>query len=136
MINIGEQQIGLFKALFRGRVDVYARHWEKNGKSGYSPAYEFEWFEFMAHKRRGGSIKDFENKKLMPLTDEVIKQHLLGQQTVGTYPIFPDNTSYFIAADFDGTNWLEDSRAFLQACESVGLLAYLERSRSGNGGYV
>jgi len=28
----------------------------------YSPAYEFNWDEFMAHKRRGGSIKDFENK--------------------------------------------------------------------------
>ena len=55
-------------SLFRGRTDVYARHWEKDGRSGYSPAYEFNWDEFMAHKRRGGSMKDFENKKLIPLT--------------------------------------------------------------------
>ena len=136
MIYISEQQVELFKSLFRGRSDIYARHWEKNGKSGYSPAYEFEWVEFMAHKRRGGSMKDFENKKLMPLTDEVIRQHLLGQHTVGLYPILPDNTSYFIAADFDGANWIDDSREFLQACENVGILAYLERSRSGNGGHV
>jgi len=123
-------------SLFRGRADVYARHWEKDGRSGYSPAYEFNWDEFMAHKRRGGSMKDFENKKLIPLTKEIVKKHLLGQHVVGIYPILPDNTSSFIAADFDGENWLKDSKSFLQACGEVGLSAYLERSRSGNGGHV
>ncbi|MBI5421318.1 MAG: DEAD/DEAH box helicase family protein [Parcubacteria group bacterium] len=136
MISISEQQFGLFMSLFRGRTDVYARRWEKEGKSGYSPAYDFDWDEFMAHKRRGGSMKDFENKKLIPLTREVIKKHLIGQHVVGMYPILSDNTSYFIAADFDGENWLKDSISFLQACEEFGLSAYLERSRSGNGGHV
>jgi len=123
-------------SLFRGRTDVYARHWEKDGRSGYSPAYEFNWDEFMAHKRRGGLMKDFENKKLIPLTKEIVKKHLLGQHIVGVYPILSDNTSYFIAADFDGENWLADSNAFIKVCADVGLLAYLERSRSGNGGHV
>ena len=136
MIYISEQQVELFKSLFRGRSDIYARHWEKNGKSGYSPAYEFEWVEFMAHKRCGGSMKDFENKKLIHLTKEVVKKHLIGQHVVGIYPILVDNTSYFIAADFDGENWLKDSKSFLQVCEEVKLSAYLERSRSGNGGHV
>ena len=102
MISISEQQLKLFMLLFRGRIDVYARHWEKDGRSGYSPAYDFNWDEFMAHKRRGGSMKDFENKKLIPLTKEVVGKHLSGQHIVGTYPILPDNTSYFIVADFDG----------------------------------
>src|SRR3989338_5251195 len=136
MISISEQQLELFMSLFRGRADVYARHWEKDGRSGYSPAYEFNWYEFMAHKRRGGSMKDFENKKPIPLTKEIIKKHLFGQHVVGIYPILPDNTSYFIAADFDGENWLTDSIAFIAACTEVGLTAYLERSRSGNGGHV
>jgi len=39
MIFISEQQLELFMSLFRGRTDVYARHWEKDGRSGYSPAY-------------------------------------------------------------------------------------------------
>src|SRR3989338_5773204 len=125
MISISEQQLELFMSLFRGRADVYALHWEKDGRSGYSPAYEFYWDEFMAHKRRGCSMKDFVNKK-----------HFFGQHVVGIYPILPDNTSYFIAADFDGENWLTDSIAFIAACTEVGLTAYLERSRSGNGGHV
>ena len=76
-------------------MDGYARRWEKGEQSGYSPAYEFNWDEFMAHKRRAGSIKDFENKKLLPLTAEVIKKHLLGLLVVGVYPILPDNSTHF-----------------------------------------
>src|SRR3989339_1396366 len=81
-------------------------------------------------------MKDFENKKLIPLSKEVVKKHLLGQHVVGIYPILADNTSYFIAADFDGENWLKDSKSFLLSCGEVRLSAYLERSRSGNGGHV
>jgi len=29
---VDTKQIQLFMSLFRGRTDVYARHWEKNGK--------------------------------------------------------------------------------------------------------
>ena len=136
MISISEPQLELFMSLFRGRTDVYARRWEKEGKSGYSPAYDFNWDEFMAFKRRGGSMKDFENKKLIPLAKEVVRKHLLGSQVVGMYPILANNTSYFIAADFDGENWLKDSKSFLLTCGEFGLSAYLERSRSGNGGHV
>lgn len=136
MITINDQQIELFMSIFRCRTDVYARRWEKSGKSGYSPAYVFNWDEFMAHKRRGGSMKDFENKKLLPLNNNVIKQHLWGQQVVGVYPILTDNTSYFIAADFDGETWKKDATALLNAYTEIGLTAYLERSRSGNGGHV
>jgi len=136
MINIDPQQFELFVSLFRGRTDAWARYWEKDGRSGYSPAYEFDWDEFMAHKNRGGSLKDFANKRLIPLTPDIIKKHLIGQQIVGVYPILPDNTSWFLAADFDGDSWKEDVKAFIGAADSVGLSAYLERSRSGKGGHV
>ena len=92
-----DQQIELFMSLFQGRTDVYARRWEKDGRSGYTPAYEFNWTEFMEHKRRGGSMKDFENKRLLSLTENVIREHFIGKQVVGIYPILQDNTSYFLA---------------------------------------
>ncbi len=136
MTSISEQQIRLFMSLFHGRTDVYARRWEKDGQSGYSPAYEFNWDEFMAHKRRGGSLKDFENKRLIHLSKDVIRRHLLGVDVLGIYPILPDNTSYFLAADFDGETWKKDANAFIEACAKAGLSAYLDRSRSGDGGHV
>ena len=133
MITTTEEQLNLFLSLFRGRQDVYARRWEKNGKSGYSPAYNFNWPEFMEFKNKGGTLKNFTNKKLIPLTLDIIKKHLFGGDTIGIYPILPDNTSFFIAADFDGENWFKNGKDFINECETIGLNSYMERSRSGNG---
>lgn len=133
---VNDEQITLFASLFRGRTNVYARYWEKNGRSGYSPAYSFNWTEFMAHKRTGGSIKTFTNKTLLPLTREVFRDHLNGRLLAGIYPILEDGTSYFLAADFDGERWLEDARAYIHAGTQAGLTTYLEKSKSGNGGHA
>lgn len=132
---VNDEQIALFASLFRGRSNVYARYWEKNGHSGYSPAYSFNWTEFMAHKRAGGSIKTFDNKTLLPLTHEVFRDHLNGKLLAGVYPILDDGMSYFLAADFDGENWLEDARAYIRAAAQIGITAHLEKSKSGNGGH-
>lgn len=135
-MQISDDQLNLYLSLFKGRIDVYARYWEKNGRSGYSPAYSFDWDEFLNHKKKGGTMNNFENKKLIPLTKDIIKKHLLGGIALGIYPILEDNTSYFIAADFDGENWLEDAKKYIGECKKVELIAYLERSKSGNGGHV
>lgn len=131
-----QSQIDLYRSLFRGRDDVYARHWEKNGRSGWSPAYTFDWTEFNAHRAAGGSLKDFENKELTPLIDHTVTQHLQGKEAVGVYPILSDNTSHFIAADFDKASWQDDVRSFVAVCAEHKLRPYCEISRSGNGGHV
>ncbi len=136
MGNISEENINLFQSIFQGREDIYAKHWESKGKSGYSPAYKFNWNEFMAFKAKGGTIKDFPNKELLPLTSAVIQNHLEGLWRIGIYPLLDDNTSYFIAADFDKENWQDECQAFLKVCEEFQIPAYLERSGSGNGGHV
>jgi len=82
-----QEKLTVFNTLFRGRTDVYSRRWEKGDKSGWMPAYSFDWNEFNAHRARGGTIRDFENKKLLPLTDEILLNHLLGKETIGVYPI-------------------------------------------------
>lgn len=133
---ITPEQIELFASLFQGRPDAYARYWEKNGRSGYSPAYAFDWNEFNAHRKTGGSLKTFEHKMLLPFTREVIMDHLNGRVLAGVYPILSDNTSHFLAADFDKAQWLDDARVYLNAAQEVGLTGYLEKSKSGNGGHV
>lgn len=131
-----DDKIQLYRSLFRGRDDIFARRWEKNGKSGYSPAYSFDWGEFNVHRARGGKLNDFENKTPIPLTDEIVREHLTGRAALGVYPILPDNTSYFLAADFDHGDWLADCQKYQQEMAALGLTAYIERSRSGNGGHV
>lgn len=136
MQTITEQQIQEYLLLFRGRQDIFARYWQKDGRNGYSPAYEVNWTEFNKFKLSGGSFKDFKDKTPIALTPAVVRQHLTGQSSIGIYPILLDNTSYFIAADFDGENWQKDSKIFIDACTKVELKPYLERSKSGNGGHV
>ncbi|HMO77746.1 MAG TPA: DEAD/DEAH box helicase family protein [Candidatus Paceibacterota bacterium] len=135
-MDINPEHISLYTSLFRGRDDVYARRWEKDTKSGWSPAYTFDWNEFNAHRAHGGVLKDFKNKTLLPLNERVIAAHLGGKETIGVYPILSDNTSYFIAADFDETTWKDDAKRLVEKCADNGLLVYAEISRGGNGAHV
>ena len=130
------KNLDLFKSFFRGRQDVFATHWEKEGKSGYMPMYSYDPYRFMAHKRNGGTFQNYQDKSYLPLSDEQYSKHLNGKQLVGIYPLLADNTSWFIVADFDEKNWLSESVEFIKVCREMSIPAYLERSRSGNGGPV
>ena len=54
----------------------------------------------------------------------------------GVYPLLPDETCWFLAADFDKESWERDSKAFLNTCREFEVPAALERSRSGDGAHV
>lgn len=136
MIDVIENQIQLFKSVFKGREDVFAVRWEKGNKSGYMPAYSYDPFLFRTHKMKGGTFQNYNDKTYLKLSDSEIAKHLCGEQLLGIYPLLKKNTSYFIVADFDKENWIDECRVFLKACDKRGIQAYLERSRSGNGGHV
>jgi len=135
-MSIQSNDIELFKSLFKGREDVFATRWEKGSKSGYMPAYHLDPYRYRMHKMKGGTFKDYEEKTYLPLSDEQIVKHLEGEQLIGLYPLLKDNTSWFLAADFDEANWEEECRKFIAVCAEKNIPAYLERSRSGNGGHV
>ncbi|HOW40910.1 MAG TPA: DEAD/DEAH box helicase family protein [Bacteroidales bacterium] len=135
-MHIENQKLELFKSLFRGRDDVYAIRWEKEGKSGYMPAYEVDWDDYDSHKAKGGTFKDYKNKKLKAVNDDAIISHLEGRTTMGIYPLLEDNTSFFLAVDFDESNWIESIKKLYCTCTGLNIPAYIERSRSGNGGHL
>ena len=133
---IDKIHIDIYKSLFKGREDVFAVRWEKGNKSGYMPSYQFDPYQYRLHSAKGGSFKDFKDKTYKPLTDDQIAKHLGGEQLIGLYPLLTDNTSFFIAADFDKENWCDECRKFIKICSDHNVPAYLELSRSGNGGHV
>lgn len=135
-MEFNSTDIDTLGSLFHGRQDVYARRWEKDGKSGYMPAYDVNWDDYNKHKAQGGSFKTFDGKTLQAFSKNAIIVHLQGKATVGIYALLADNTSWFIAADFDGENWERECVNYLNECKSNEIPAYLERSRSGNGGHV
>ncbi len=141
MDNVAIENIRLFKELFKGREEVFAIRWERDGKSGYMPAYDLNWDEFAKFKANGGRLKDFPHKTYSKLSEQRIINHLSGKEVIGIYPLLADNSSWFIAADFDESlsskrSWADECRMFAEACQKYNLHAYFERSRSGNGGHV
>jgi superfamily II DNA or RNA helicase len=130
------KNISLFKSLFKGRDDVFAVRWEKGNKSGYMPVYFYDPYRYKLHKMKGGSFQDYTEKSYLPYSDEQIAKHLKGEQLIGIYPLLKDNTSWFLAADFDKAGWENECKTFLNACIEKNIPAYLERSRSGKGGHV
>ncbi len=111
--------IDIFRTLFKGREDVFAVRWERGNKSGYMPAYSYDPYHYRLHKVSGGSFQSYQHKTYLPLSDTEIAKHLDGRQQIGVYPLLQDNTSWFLVADFDKADWLQEALKFLKACTAI-----------------
>jgi hypothetical protein len=103
---------------------------------GYVPVALKDWKAINRSRPEDRKKVDEKTRRVLPLTDAVIEQHLLGKETIGVYALLPDETCWFLAADFDKKSWEYDSRAFLETCRELNVPAALERSRSGKGGHI
>ena len=115
-----EAKVQLFRSLFRGREDVFARRWEnrRTGMAGYSPACANEWDPVLCGKgrvrgstRKANCVECCEHS-FFRVTDEEIEKHLKGFQVMGVYPLLVDETCWFLAADFDDGAWQDDAASF------------------------
>ena len=141
-----EEKVTLFRSLFQGREDVFARRWFSNstGKSGYQPVCSREWNREFCDKKKF-KCTECPNREFQPLGYNDIYRHLEGKDpngrdVVGVYAILPDNTCRFLCCDFDDKScehgYQEDVRAYVSVCRDWNIPAYIERSRSGNGAHV
>lgn len=66
--SVPEAKLALFRALFAGRTDVYARRWVggRTGRAGWSPAEENPW----------DKTKPDAERVFFRLTDQVLIRHL------------------------------------------------------------
>lgn len=136
------QKIELFKSLFIGREDVYAKRFfnRKTGKSGYVPACANEWVQGVCDKKKF-KCNSCPNKSFIALNNRAIYNHLKGddefcRDVIGTYVMLPDETTKFLAIDFDEESWQEDISAVRTVCRQFDIPIAVERSRSGNGAHV
>ena len=141
-----EAKIALFRSLFRGRDDVFPKRFVsmRTGKSGYQPCCRHEWLRGLCDKPRIKCVV-CPNRSLVPVTDDVIRNHLLGADPndrrrqefiIGVYPLLEDETCWFVAADFDKSSFAADVSAFRETCREMGVPLSVERSRSGNGAHA
>lgn len=135
-------KIKLYRPLFRGREDFFARRWysKNSDKSGYQPVCENEWDMALCDKKKY-KCSACPNRKLAALTDQVIYEYLsgkdlYGRDVVGIYPMLNDATCYFLCADFDEENFKKDVSVFRKICEENNIPVSVEISRSGNGAHA
>jgi hypothetical protein len=121
-----EQRVALFRSLFHGRDDVYAVRWENaDGRSGYMPKADRDWKAYLRAKDQDRKKVDRLTRKFRPITDEAVRGHLVGDYTIGIYPLLQDETCRFLAVDFDKKTWQKDAVAFLAVCRELSVPAAL-----------
>src|SRR5713226_7014103 len=127
------EKVQLFRSLFRGRDDVFAVRWEaRDGRSGFAPANRYDAMRGAWRMR----VPDGVTHEHVPISDAIIRDHLMGRHVIGVYPLLTDESCWFLAADFDKAEWEEDVAAVLRACDTMAIPASLERSRSGRGAHI
>ena len=141
-----EEKVDVFRNLFKGREDVFARRWysRTSGKSGYQPVCRNEWDRQLCDKKKY-KCTECPNRSFKPLEYEDIYRHLEGkspegQDVIGAYAILADNTCNFLCADFDDKScehgYQKDVLAYVGVCKDWDAPCSIERSRSGNGAHV
>ena len=143
-----EEQVRLFRSLFKVREDVISEYWKskhQDGKSGYSPLCANKWNETLCGLSNKNVLKtrckDCENKDHIPLCENLIKAHLAGRKILGGYPLLKGNNCHFIAADFDkhkdtDPDPLPEVKKYVAACEIQEIPCTVFRSKSGEGYHV
>ncbi|MBQ7237768.1 MAG: DEAD/DEAH box helicase family protein [Bacteroidales bacterium] len=140
-----QAKVDLFRSLFKGREDVFARRWysKTSEKAGYQPVCQNEWTPLC--DKRTFKCADCPNRKFSPLTDNEVYRHLEGndadgRDVIGLYVLNEDNTCHLLCTDFDDKNcehgYQNDVLAFIEVCKSWNIPYSVERSRSGNGAHV
>ena len=121
-----QEKVGLFRSLFRGREDVFARRWfsKATGKAGYQPVCQNEWGQLC--DKRKFKCAECPNRQFSPLTDNDFYRHLEGKDVdgrdvIGLYVLNEDNTCNLLCTDFDDKNcehgYQEDVVAFIDVCK-------------------
>ena len=141
-----DERVELFRSLFRGREDVFARRWysKATNKGGYQPVCVNEWRRGICDKK-AVKCADCPNRNFLPLGYDEICRHLIGNDengcdVVGIYAIMPDNNCAFLCTDFDDKSckhgYKDDVQAFVGVCRDWNIPYSIERSRSGDGAHV
>ena len=161
MEKITAEHIKLFRSVFRGREEFYAKRtkyqtytrpcWNRYDQNGVCPKQSDSRFP----------CKECNHKNFKILDDRTIFNHLSGamedgSDVIGIYPITSRNTCWFIVFDFDDKNhsklyentarnesltgkdpsFWEEVNSLAEICEQFSVPYLLERSRSGYGAHL
>jgi len=136
--SIIAERIELYRSYFRGREDVYAQKWFKEGVKQYSPVVKKRYTSYDPVTRKRIIVAPKGESVYERLTEEVLFNHLSKNNNlaVGLYVIINDNQCLLAAIDFDGLRWQEECLQVADTIDEYDFSYILERSQSGNGAHI
>lgn len=129
-----KQKIEIYFRYFKGRKDVIASKYYKDGKKAYSICCNNRFKnDFCNYK-----CSECKNKAYLSYNEDRLLEHFKGIKSYGIYPLLEDNTCYFIVLDFDNKDYeFEKTKNVIQTLKKVclknNIKPLIELSQSGNG---
>ncbi len=138
-----DEKVRLFRSLFRGRDDVFARQYNvrSRGRIGWAPACGNEWLRGVCEKPRVKCV-DCRHQHFLPITDEIARWHLSGSDlaghpfVMGIYPLLRDESCWLSVIQLDSLQWMDDATAIYDSCRRLDLAIGVERCHGGQRGNV
>ncbi|WP_419770491.1 MAG: TOTE conflict system archaeo-eukaryotic primase domain-containing protein [Candidatus Marinarcus sp.] len=108
-----EEKIELFKSLFVGKTDIYAKKWvsKDTKKQAYFPV-----------------TRTFKGEDYLPLSNEAIEQHLRGNEELATYSIIASNLCNYLVLEIIEA----DLYKIKMGLNQLKINGYFERTASGD----
>ncbi len=128
-------KLKIYMSYFKGREDVYAEKYIKDGKKNYVKVCENRFARGLCDLQKYKHCTGCPNEMRKTLSDEIIYNHSIGKKSYAIYPIM-NNECYFLAIDFDDSQFKECANAYKSECNKMGIDSIIELSQSGKGAHV
>ena len=133
-----DEKTKIFMNYFKGRNDIYSTFYiNKDNKKCYRPKCKNLWNRDICYKIKERKCSECPYFEKAELSISVIKNHLFSDKPIGIYMMLEDNTTFFLAFDFDDKEEKKDIKGdiikFIDICDTYNIPIAIERSSSGKG---
>lgn len=111
-----DDKIKIYLSYFKGRNDVYAEKYIKDGKKAYSKVCDNRFNRNLCDKSKYKYCNNCPNENRKDFGAEEVRNHLIGKKAYAIYPVI-NNNCYFLAIDFDDKEFKDCALAYKKECD-------------------
>lgn len=130
-----DDKIKIYLSYFKGRNDVYAEKYIKDGKKAYAKACNNRFNRDLCDMSKYKHCINCPNEYRKDFDIDEVYNHFIGKKAYAIYPII-NNNCYFLAIDFDDKEFKDCALAYKRECDKLNIDSIIELSQSGEGAHV
>ena len=130
-----EEKIKIYLSYFKGRNDVYAEKYIKDGKKAYAKVCGNRFNRNLCDMSKYKNCINCPNENRKEFGADEVYKHFIGKKAYAIYPII-NNSCYFLAIDFDDNEFKDCALAYKKECDKLNIASIIELSQSGEGAHV